>query len=203
MCARVRRVGVLVGPDVGGRGGAELADALDPRQQVAAGGVGRVDEFEPGAELPQACDVFGRRLRVDDGDEAVAAAAGEPGERDAEVAGGRLDEDGAALEQAALLEVVEQALGGAVLERAAGIGCFQLQLHDPRPAPDAQSDLPERRIAHLPHYVSASASRSRPAVRDPLSRTTSSGRRSERNGAIEESRSGNQRQAVRPVAPSR
>jgi hypothetical protein len=39
-------------------------------------------------------------------------------------------QDGAALEQATLLEVVEQAVRGAVLQRAAEVGGFWLQVHD-------------------------------------------------------------------------
>jgi hypothetical protein len=97
--AGVRWVGPLVGPHVGGRGGAEVADSFDRRKQVAAGGVKPVDEFEPGAALSEAADALAYRLRIDDVDEAAAAAAGKRPALPQEVRARRDDVDAVARER--------------------------------------------------------------------------------------------------------
>src|SRR3546814_10854803 len=57
----------------------------------------------------------------DDDDGAIAARAGDQGEADAGVAGGALDDDAARPQRAALLGVLDDGPGGAVLHRAAGV----------------------------------------------------------------------------------
>ena len=61
-----------------------------------------------------------------DDDDAVAPGGGDSGQADARVAGGGLDDDGAGLQQALFLGVVDHGLGDAVLYAARRVEILQL-----------------------------------------------------------------------------
>ena len=76
--------------------------------------------------LHQLAALDAHRLRHDD-DDAVAARGGHGGKADARVAGGRLDDDGAGLQLALGLRLIDHRLGDTVLHAAGGVEVLQLR----------------------------------------------------------------------------
>ena len=75
--------------------------------------------------LHQLAALDAHRLRHHD-DDAVAAGGGDGSQADAGVAGGRLDDDGVALQLAARLGVIKNGLGDTILDGACGVEVFEL-----------------------------------------------------------------------------
>ena len=76
----------------------------------------------------QLAALYAHGLRHDD-DDAVAAGGSHGSKADARVAGGRLDDHRAALEQAFLLRVVDHRFGNAILYAAGGVKILELAQH--------------------------------------------------------------------------
>ena len=125
--------GLIVGLGVGGIDELACHEAVGDLlgQLVGLGdgalhALGTLGEHQLGAVgLHQLAALHGHGLGHDD-DDAVAPGGGHGGQADAGVAGGGLNDDGARLQQALGLGVVDHGLGDTVLDAAGGVEVLQL-----------------------------------------------------------------------------